>query len=45
MIGYSPIITFNVPSYDMVMDKLKNYEDIEFDGSPVDTDMGKVCIQ
>ena len=42
-IGYSPIITFNVDSYELVMEKIKNYkDDIEFDGKPVDSVIGKV---
>jgi hypothetical protein len=42
-IGYSPILTFNVESYELVMDKLKTYkEEIEFDGDPIDSEIGKV---
>lgn len=44
-IGYSPLITFNVESYDLVMEKLKSYsEEIEFDGEPVDNELGKVNL-
>merc|ERR1711976_660906 len=44
-IGYSPIITFNVESYDMAMEKLEAY-DVEFDGEPIDNEMGKLaCIR
>jgi hypothetical protein len=42
-IGYSPILTFNVESFELTMDKLKSYNDeIEFDGEPIINDMGKV---
>jgi hypothetical protein len=42
-VGYSPILTFNVESFDLTMEKLDNYkEEIEFDGEPIINDMGKV---
>ncbi len=42
-VGYSPIITFNVESYDDVIEKLKTYEDeVEFDGEPINDEIGKV---
>lgn len=42
-VGYSPILTFNVESFDLTMEKLNNYKDeIEFDGDPIINDMGKV---
>lgn len=42
-IGYSPLITFNVESYDQFMNKLNSYKDeIELDGDPVDNEIGKV---
>ena len=41
-IGYSPLITFNVPHFDTIMDRLKNYT-VEFDGDTnTDSDVGKV---
>lgn len=45
-VGYSPIITFNVDSYELVMEKIKNYKDeVEFDGEPIDSEMGKVSSE
>ena len=35
------MITFNVESYKLTLEKLNNYE-IEFDGEPIDDDFGKV---
>ncbi len=44
-VGYCPIITFNVDSFDLTMEKLNNYkEEIEFDGQPVDNEIGKVRL-
>jgi hypothetical protein len=43
-IGYSPIITFNVESYELVMEKLKCYQ-VEFDGEPIDNELGKVIFK
>ena len=41
--GYSPLLTFNVESFELTMEKLNNYKDeIEFDGEPVINEMGKV---
>jgi hypothetical protein len=35
------LITFNVESYKLTLEKLNNYE-IEFDGEPIDDELGKV---
>jgi hypothetical protein len=40
-IAYSPLITFNVESFKLTLEKLNNY-DIEFDGEPIDDELGKV---
>ena len=41
-IGYSPLITFNVPHFDTIMERLKNYS-VEFDGEPnTNSTVGKV---
>jgi len=44
-IGYSPLVTFNVPHFDSTMEKLKVYDDsIEYDGEPKITDTYKVVF-
>jgi len=43
-IGYSPIITFNVPNFDLVINKLNIYDGIEFDGPLIKNEMGKVIL-
>ena len=35
------MITFNVESYKLTLEKLSNY-DIEYDGQPMDNEIGKV---
>lgn len=42
-IGYNPIITISVLDFDEVLNKLKSYPDIEYDGEIKNNENGKFC--
>jgi catechol 2,3-dioxygenase-like lactoylglutathione lyase family enzyme len=42
-IGYNPIITISVLDFNDILDRLKSYPDIEFDGDIKDNENGKFC--
>lgn len=41
-VGFNPLLTFNIPNFSSVMQRLENYPEVEFDGAVRKDDLGKV---
>lgn len=43
-IGFNPLITFNIPNFSTVLERLENYPEVEYDGEVRKDDLGQVTL-